>query len=328
MTDILLPDVRVAKISPSIIDTTGRFSSPLSGGVRTVARPGDRWAFRLDYQNLLDLDRARFESCLATIRGAANRLLYSPTDYVQRGSFSAPELVSNGTFASGSTGWSTSSATLVVADRMARVQNSSAASGYIVNSASMATVSGLAYCVRTIFASGNQSAFAVDAGTTSGASDIFASGAITTPGIYAKAFTATATTLYLSLFCNTTTLADFVHYLFASVSRCLLVNGASQSGSALNVKGAPNSTNGLLLPGDWCEVNKEMKRITAPFNSDSSGHGYLQFTPPLRNSPADGDPIILNKPMGRFILKTSENGWSTAPGYFATSSVDLIEAPQ
>lgn len=328
MTDILLPDVRVAKVSPSIIDNTGRFSSPLSGGLRTVARPGDRWAFRLDYQNLLDLDRARFESCIASIRGAANRLLYSPTDYVQRGSFAAPELVTNGTFASGSTGWSTSSATLVVADRMARVQNSTVASGYIVNSASIATVSGLSYCVRAIFVSGNQSTFAVDAGTTSGASDILASGSITSPGIYSKGFTATGTALYLSLLCGTTTAGDFVHYVFASVSRCLLVNGASQTGSALNVKGAATTTNGLLLPGDWIEVNKEMKRITAPFNSDGSGHGYLQFTPPLRSSPADGDPVIINKPMGRFILKTSENGWSTVPGYFATSSVDLIEAPQ
>jgi hypothetical protein len=328
LTDILLPDVRVAKISPSIIDNTGRFSSPLAGGVRTVARPGDRWAFRLDYQNLLGLDRARFESCIASIRGAANRLLYSPTDYVQRGSFAAPELVSNGTFATGSTGWSTSSATLVVADRMARVQNSTTATGYIVNSASITTVSGLTYCVRAVFSSGSQSTFAVNAGTTSGASDIFASGSITSPGIYSKAFTASGTALYLSLLCGTTAIGDFVHYIFASVSRCLLVNGASQTGSALNVKGATVNAAGQLLPGDWCEINQEMKRITAPFNAGAAGTGYLQFSPPLRSSPADGAPIIINKPMGRFILKTSENGWSTVPGYFATSSVDLVEAPQ
>jgi hypothetical protein len=106
------------------------------------------------------------------------------------------------------------------------------------------------------------------------------------------------------------------------------VAASAQSGNALYVKGLPPSTAGLLLAGDWVEVNSELKRVTATLDSDGCGLGYLQFSPPLRNSPNDGDPVIVNKPMGRFILSQSENGWATVPAYFATSSLDLVEAPQ
>src|SRR5579864_8550992 len=99
MTDILLPfDVVPNTVAPRILGAAGRFNSPLSGTVRTVARPGDRWGFKLDWQNLAGLKRARLEAVLAYLRAGANRLLVSPVDFPQRGSFPSAELLANNGF--------------------------------------------------------------------------------------------------------------------------------------------------------------------------------------------------------------------------------------
>lgn len=78
--------------------------------------------------------------------------------------------------------------------------------------------------------------------------------------------------------------------------------GTSQTGNALHVKGLPASTNGLLLPGDWIEINGELKQCTAALNSDAAGLGYLQFEPALVRSPANDDPVIVTDPMGKFLV--------------------------
>lgn len=78
--------------------------------------------------------------------------------------------------------------------------------------------------------------------------------------------------------------------------------GTAQTGNALYLKGLTASTNGLLLPGDWLEINGELKQCAAPLNSDASGLGYLQFEPPLIRSPSNDDPIIVIDPMGKFLV--------------------------
>lgn len=78
--------------------------------------------------------------------------------------------------------------------------------------------------------------------------------------------------------------------------------GTSQTGNALHVKGLPASTNGLLLPGDYFEINGEIKQCTAALNSDATGLGYLQFESALVRSPANEDPIIVIDPMGKFLV--------------------------
>lgn len=78
--------------------------------------------------------------------------------------------------------------------------------------------------------------------------------------------------------------------------------GTAQTGTALRIKGLEVSANGLLLPGDWFEINGEIKQATAALNSDAAGIGYLQFEPALVRSPSDNDPIIFTDPMGKFLV--------------------------
>lgn len=537
--DLLVPDVRVAKISPQFLDNTGRFTSPLSGSGRSIARPGDRWSFQLDYQNLLGVDRARLEAFIGYMRGAANRALYSPGDYVQRGVFPSGELFANNNFAQSSLGstWGTEGAgnSIIWMDRMIRavrnqydgtinglvapknigsltltaflpylirfsvlpgrgnpngvvMYNDNSADGYVgsyggvppwltaktnafgmlsgvrvpvvtglynfgvypsVFSGGMAgdyydvTWSSCAQCflvdnganmllwsddfTQTAWGKTNatvslSAAYAPD-GTltadslveTSATGGHLTQQAVTIPsGVEDICFTVTAnsaTRTWLTVqlnesigntalfaFFNTATgavgstgvgtnwssLRTFSQYLgngwyqltivgrktnaatgvtatlvlginsttnsyagttgnglqiwratvaLSSVPVRLVqststgVPAALQTGNAIYVKGLPVSTNQLLLPGDWIEINSELKRITNALNSDGNGLGYLVFTPPIRNSPNDNDPVVVNSPMGRFLLKTPATGWASVPLYFASSSLVLEESP-
>lgn len=323
--DLWLPDVRLAQISPRLIDATGRFMSPLNGAVRTVTRPGDRWGFRLNWQSITDADRGRMESVLTQQRGAANRVLISPQDYKQRGSLPLGEFVPNSSFLGSST-WTASGAAFTVTDQIARVANSGAASGRITSPLITLTV-GLTYVVRVCALPGNQAAWKVNGGTSAGASDVFSVVPPALDQIAIVGFTATSANFYLSLLCNTAVAGDFVYFSYASLTRGALVKGANQTGSALNIDGLPTSTDRLLVAGDWVGIGVELKRVTGAMSSDGSGNGYLQFSPPLRASPADNSGIVVTDPLGRFIASSNENGWDVVPGKFSTMAIDFIEAP-
>jgi hypothetical protein len=96
----------------------------------------------------------------------------------------------------------------------------------------------------------------------------------------------------------------------------------SQTGSALFIKGLPASTQGLLLENDSVEINGELKSVTSALDSDASGIGYLQFAPALVRSPADNDGVIINKPMGKFIL-AADASWDNQYGVYADINITL-----
>lgn len=105
------------------------------------------------------------------------------------------------------------------------------------------------------------------------------------------------------------------------------IAAVSQTGAAIYVKGLPASTMGLLLAGDWVEIDGQLKMITASLDSDAAGLGYLQFSPPLRRSIADNTPIIVCKPMGRFMLAADQfSTFSNDPGLLTGATLELEEA--
>ena len=528
MTDIFFPaDVPVAKVAPRLVDSTGRFTSPLNGAVRTVARPGSRWGLRLDFQNLYQRDRARLEAFIARMRGAENRALISPPDYQQRGSFPSQELFLNNSFAAGAANWTPGAGvTIAAADRRLRVTY--LGSGIVDATQAVGTISpnqphvaryflvdgmgaplasnalasfieganvtnnvtsaeglnvvslvpdaaGTQYLVWGLGGSGNlpqgfvagayvdalwtslsrcflvdnapnmllqsntltaaqwadtacslsASAIAAPDGSgnawnlleTTANSGHFVSQTVTISAganvDYAWTFTVranlrtwcfleitetlggtllsqyynlstgalgatigtganwannrsyvanmgngwyrltiigrktnAATQLTASLgaatgdgggsYAGNSTSAALVCWnssfaqsslpVAETVTTTSAASAQPQSGTALRVKGLPVSASALLLPGDWAEVNKELKRCTSQLDSDGSGRGFLQFSPPLRNSPNDNDPVIVNMPMGRFLLSAPENGWQTDPGFVSSSSLDFVEA--
>ena len=319
-----MPDVRLARVAPRIIDATGRYSSPLNGVVRTVSRPGDRWGMRLDYENLQDQDRARMEAFVLQLRGAANRAILGPRDWKQRGSFDTAELAPNNSFNLGTNNWTATGATFTAADRIARVANSGAAAGRITSDA-ITIVSGQSYAVRALSIPGNVSNWKFAVGTTAGASDYIASTPTNQDQLATSTFTASGTVAYISLYCNTSVSGDFVYFSLVSLTRCGLVNGGAQTGSVIKCDAMGASGTSVLLPGDWVSIGGELKRVTVPLDVNSS-NAYISVSPPMRTSPGDNTPVINKYPTGRFIMSGNESGWQTEPGRFATSSFDLVEA--
>lgn len=89
-----------------------------------------------------------------------------------------------------------------------------------------------------------------------------------------------------------------------------LVNGASQSGFSLNTKGWTAGASGVLLPGDWLNIGYRAYRNLLPANADGSGNATLSIYPPLRESPADGDALVLHNVTVLMRLKTNARKWS------------------
>lgn len=85
-----------------------------------------------------------------------------------------------------------------------------------------------------------------------------------------------------------------------------LVNGGSQTGSALNIDGCPANVNGWLLAGDYFSVGSFMAMITQTVNTNGSGQATLNFKAPLRSSPADNAAVTVINPTCEMILSDDQ----------------------
>lgn len=96
----------------------------------------------------------------------------------------------------------------------------------------------------------------------------------------------------------------------------ILVNGASQSGSTLNIDGASNSITNWARAGDIIKVAgcAVVFDVTADVNSDGTGHVALPISPPIfvGQSPAD-NAAVTNNPTAI---------------YFKAVLIDVSEFPQ
>lgn len=104
-----------------------------------------------------------------------------------------------------------------------------------------------------------------------------------------------------------------------------LASGTAQTGSALYTRGWPVSTSGLLLPNDWIAIGGELKQLTAPVNSDAAGMAYIRFRPGLASSPADGAPIVVHEPFGRFVYPQGIQELENQFGLYADCEMELEE---
>lgn len=92
-----------------------------------------------------------------------------------------------------------------------------------------------------------------------------------------------------------------------------VVNGASQTGSSLVTDGwTPDVT--VALTGDYIAFDtpsgkRELHMVVEDAVSDSSGNATLTIEPPLRESPADDEAIIIEKTTCVMRLAEQDVGW-------------------
>lgn len=333
MAELFWPaDIIPSAMEWKILDSTAVFNSALSGITRTVSRPGTRLGCTMTFNALSSFDRGRVTGILAGLRGRSNRIWLEDWSTTQLGSFSTTELLSNNTF-SATTGWTSSNAELVLTADTGRLRLSR--TGVVADRSAYATTTTVAnnqylFTAGILAGRGNIRA-RLTLGTTAGGGELVTGSTETTNGLKHVVGMATGTTTYPSVgdFISGRAANDFQLIDSPSMSRCALVNGASQTGSSLWIDWLNASANNILRAGDMVAVYTtagwEMKRLTMALNSNSSGQAQMMFEPPLRASPADNAPVWIYQPRARFLLAEEEVGWSSRPGVLSDFSVTFVE---
>ena len=108
-----------------------------------------------------------------------------------------------------------------------------------------------------------------------------------------------------------------------------VVNGASQTGTTLDIRGGTDGVTGWIKAGDFFSFNSELKICTADANTSSASPGggtaTISFSPRIRTSPSDGDSILTTAPTGVFMLAGSTQSWNYRPGDFSDFTIQIIE---
>jgi hypothetical protein len=109
------------------------------------------------------------------------------------------------------------------------------------------------------------------------------------------------------------------------------VDGTISGGNAyatevLYTKGWLPSIYRQLLPGDYMQVGYRFHVVCGQVDSDSSGKAAIPVFPSLRETPADGTPIVLINPVGVFRLSSNKRQWHTTVDHLSQASVQCSEA--
>lgn len=94
----------------------------------------------------------------------------------------------------------------------------------------------------------------------------------------------------------------------------VLVNGATSSGTTIDIDGAPVSTASYLKAGDYMQigddVNRQLFKVLDDVDTDASGQATVQIWPNVRTSIADNAEVTFESAKGIFRLNSNEQAWS------------------
>jgi len=108
------------------------------------------------------------------------------------------------------------------------------------------------------------------------------------------------------------------------------INGASQTGSELNIDGLPASATGYLKAGDYIQIgtgaDTQLYKVLDDVDSDADGEATLTIWPYLRSSPTDGASVTVSNARGLFRLNTSITDWNIDTAGLYSMSFGVVEA--
>ena len=329
MEYVLPPSLVANQADWTLIDFTGIQQSPLSGAIRTVSR-GQRWQAHLQFHDLITDDRACLAALIAVIRGKSNRMWIADPTYKQRGSFPAPELLINGSFMQGLTGWNVAgSGTANAFNRQLSLATNDTAATSVYQAVNL--VNGVAYALRSLIIDGpttgplSMGVQMADPGHTFPQMGL-SRGLITAVGICLAG--GAANQQVLNVAAGGGLAAGMIALMtYTSLRRCAMVMNPSGLTyyCTIPIDTLPSSTAGLLRAGDRVEINGELKTVTFDLNSNSSGVGQLMFEPALRKLCPDNTPVIIGEPMMKGIM-SQDAMQPSRPGGFSDFDFTLVEA--
>lgn len=234
MSELFWPPTLIpSRTDITVIDSVGRFSSPLNGITQTVGRPGSRLRMSLSLNTLNERKRLMLQSLIAASRGGTKPIRVPDHSYTRAGSFSGAELVTNPTFASGTTGYTVSSVwTMAVNDRvlrLTRVSNTGAAVGGIRVTDAITVTPYQPYVGRALVMPGRgpSTGLRFNYGSSAFASDYLAATGYTA-GLIQSVFVPYASTVHYSIGQGITTsqAGDTLEVSYLSLAPCALIDNA------------------------------------------------------------------------------------------------------
>lgn len=323
------PTVRAPSATSWGLTGNSGFLAPGSNNFQQgIKRSGDAYVATRSYRKLpLRYGQVLGEFMDGLVADPGHRFRLPDDSFQRRGSLGVSEAVSNGSGLADASGWTAAgSAVLSANGGQLKVLNGAAAAG--IATQPLTLVNGAKYLLRCAVEDGAATAWKAGIGSASGLFDI-ASATGTAPGEAFLAFTAGAAN-WISLQLNDTTAGHEIYFDQVSVSRCLTIHGASQSGQVLLLKDAPPSTNGLIARGDFLQLDTDqLLRAANDGDSDSSGYIRLKLRTWLRAAPTDAAGVALYAPSTKFMLPPGPQGLaspaSNSPPAFSDFSITCVE---
>jgi hypothetical protein len=337
LPDLFIPPwLRISGGALGYQSNTAASESIFTQAVRTLDRTGDkvRTSFRTDNASHRETDptRAFLESFRARMRGQASRVWYGDPAYTQRGSFPSAELLTNGTFGSGATGWTPSSAniSLAVTDRVLRSTRASVSADETIRSAAAddrhrrdvhRSSDGLCRTRRDGLSHspgherGRQRARS-DAGRYH----------LRRPRLARRNGDRNQHLLQYPRRRQRPSDRQ-LHGLCLLLAQSLRARERRIAGELLDQY--RRTAGELLRPrarGDWVQIGNQPCKVVQSLDSDSSGAGVLHLAYPPRTTPADNAPVIFNQPMGRFVATSNDGGAEYSPGGLSSHEFEFVEA--
>jgi hypothetical protein len=302
------------------------FVNPLGQTKQFVERSGYVWKTTLKFAIWQDYAADLLAAFLEQATAASAWMWVSPQQQRYNGALSSPELLSNGTFLTDTTGWTAGGSALSMNARRMKILNSGAASGSATQNVTVTT--GSPYILLADRRRGKVANWRAQlkSGATNDVNQTY-----TTEGRSTELWTPTAGSNSVVLLTDTAVANDTAYWENVSLARCLTVNGAAQTGNRLNVSGGPISTNGALLAGSFVCFSVgtifQMVRLIEDLDTDGSGNGQMAFSPALRSSPANGTAIVIRNPFVRCKLSQTSSAHDVAAPNFQSFAVELTEDP-
>ncbi len=109
-----------------------------------------------------------------------------------------------------------------------------------------------------------------------------------------------------------------------------IVNGASQTGEALNVSGLPVSVTGYLKAGDYIQlgtgITARLKKVLDDVDSDGGGLAAMNLWPPIRTAPVNSSVVVVSGAEGLFVSPSAVSSWQVrSPDVYDGVTLDVIE---
>lgn len=93
-----------------------------------------------------------------------------------------------------------------------------------------------------------------------------------------------------------------------------LIKGAGQTGSTVTLDGCTPSVSGWVKTGDYIQLGAAatatLHKVLQDANTNESGEVSLDIWPRIRSAPPDNSTVITTNAVGKWRLKSGQQGWS------------------